>query len=98
MPCLAGFPLVAAVSLPRATLQLPLSPSRALMEAVASYGYTAVRETITNLGSRALFPLPPDLVTFLFLIFFLVRRTQTARPFRVFWLDRFVRCARKKKN
>ena len=29
---------------------------------------------------------------------FLVRRTQTARPFRVFWLDRFVRCARKKKT
>ena len=29
---------------------------------------------------------------------FLVRRTQTARPFRVFWSDRFVRCARKKKK
>ena len=29
---------------------------------------------------------------------FLVRRTQTARPFRVFWLDRFVRCARKNKK
>ena len=29
---------------------------------------------------------------------FLVRRTQTARPFRVFWSDRFVRCARKKKH
>ena len=27
---------------------------------------------------------------------FLVRRTQTARPFRVFWLDRFVR--KKKEN
>ena len=27
---------------------------------------------------------------------FLVRRTQTARPFRVFWLDRFVRCEKKK--